>query len=45
MDNDRVSPVAGVSVRAATPGDSEVIIRLVVALAEFEQLDPPGRST
>jgi GNAT superfamily N-acetyltransferase len=41
MDNDRVSPVAGVSVRTARPADSEVIIDLVVALADFERLKPP----
>jgi GNAT superfamily N-acetyltransferase len=44
MDNVRMSPVVGVSVRAATPGDAEAIIGLVVALAEFERLDPPDEA-
>jgi GNAT superfamily N-acetyltransferase len=34
-------PTAAVSVRPATPADAAAIRRLVVALAEFERLDPP----
>ncbi len=33
-----------IAIRQATPGDAEAIIRLVVALAEFEQLPPPDEA-
>src|SRR5438046_7756130 len=30
-----------ISVRPATPGDSDTIVKLITALAEFERLPPP----
>lgn len=33
-----------ITVRPATPDDSEVITRLIVALAEFERLPPPDEA-
>src|SRR5437870_11034733 len=44
MENDQRTPVPGVVVRPATPADSEVIIQLIVALAEFERLPPPDEA-
>ncbi|MFL5735452.1 MAG: GNAT family N-acetyltransferase [Chloroflexia bacterium] len=41
MDNDNTTPTSGVLVRPATPADSGDIRRLIVALADFERLDPP----
>jgi GNAT superfamily N-acetyltransferase len=44
MNSDYNTPAPGVSVRAATSADSEVILGLIVALAEFERLDPPDEA-
>src|SRR4051794_40929894 len=44
MDKTGNSPAPGVSVRPATSADSEDILRLIVALAEFERLDPPDEA-
>src|SRR5205809_3702267 len=44
MENDQQTPESGVVVRPATPADSEVIIQLIVALAEFERLPPPDEA-
>lgn len=39
--DDPSTPPAGVTIRRATPADSEAIRRLVRALADFERLPPP----
>src|SRR5919202_906616 len=44
MENDQRTPSPEALVRPATPADSEVIIQLIVALAEFERLPPPDEA-
>ena len=42
--DDPSTPPAGVTIRRATPADSEAIRRLVRALADFERLPPPDEA-